>query len=84
MLVNRGKDRWPSPEVRFYRPARPSIRVERKGNLYPAATRTAHASPLLNAVIDDKPQLARRHGSLARVLRDRKNEQVIPQPPKSA
>lgn len=67
MLVNRGGDRWQAPEVRFDRPAWPSIRVKRKRYLHPATARAGHASPLLDAGVDDQPQLARRYGVLARM-----------------
>jgi len=81
VLVNRRGDRRSAPEVRVDRPPGPSIGVERKRDLYPATARAAHASPLLDAAVHDQPQLARWHGSFARMLRDRRNEQVVTQPP---
>lgn len=71
VLMNRGEERRPAPEVGFDRPPGPSIRVERKRDLHPTTSRAAHASPFLDAAVNDQPQLARRHRTLARMLRDR-------------
>ena len=81
MLVNGGEHRWSPPEVCFDRPPGASIRVKGKRYLYATTAGAAHASPLLDAGVDDYPQLSGRHGIFARMLRDRRNEQVVAQPP---
>jgi hypothetical protein len=81
MLVDGGGHRWPPPEVCFDRPSGASIRVKGKRYLYATTAGAAHASPLLDAGVDDYPQLSGRHGVFARMLRDRRSEQVVAQPP---
>lgn len=72
------------PEVRVDRPARPPIWVERKRDLRPTTSWTAQASPLFDAGVDDHPQLAWRHGVLARMLRYLIREEITARPPESA
>ncbi len=84
MLMDRRCHGWASPEVCLDGPAGATIGVERQRNLYPTTAGTAQAGPLLEAAVSDQPQLARRHGTLARVLSDRQNEQVVAQPPEPA
>ena len=81
MLVDGGGHRWPPPEVCFDRPPGASIRVKGKRYLYATTAGAAHASPLLDAGVDDYPQLSGRHDVFARMLRDRISEQVVAQPP---
>ena len=81
MLVDGGGHRWPPPEVCFDRPPGASIRGKGKRYLYATTAGAAHASPLLDAGVDDYPQLSGRHDVFARMLRDRISEQVVAQPP---
>lgn len=82
MLVDGGRHAGPAPKVCFNRPTGPSIGVKRQRNLHPATSRATHAGPLLHAAVHDQPQLARRHRTLAWMLSDTGDEQVVAQPPK--
>ena len=72
-----------APEVCFDRPPGSSIRVKESDICTPqppGQLMQAHS----DAGVDDQPQLSRRHGIIARMLRDRVNEQVVLQPPEPA
>ena len=71
MLVDGGRYAGPAPKICFNRPTGPSIGVKRKRDLHPTASGAGHAGPFLDAAVNDQPQLARRHRTLARMLRDR-------------